>query len=427
MKNFLMGLGGVKLQYEKPEGVFPEPETIVPPQNATLLMAPGGGVLEKRALAPGDSVEAGRRLLLYTDDERCAVSPISGTVASISTVSDDQGRDWTQVSITGSSDPDPGVELDDLAGEPSLEGARRCLAHVPGAPCLDCFSSDSESLEPRNMEVIVINGVSSDLMLLTAPFLLFSAADAIGKGVEVLKKITGVGRVILAVPSDFSGSLDVTGAEIQKVSPLYPQGNPALIMKNVLGMEVPAGGSPADLGVAFFSLEAAISLGQAFETGRPPQEKLLTLVDKKGAGRLVYARIGTPVGHVIQSCGVEIDEDDLIIMGGPMTGSAVYSENFPVRPDTDGLMILKKDDVHYYSDYPCVNCGECVRVCPTGVPVNMLVRFLEAGRYEEAAESWDLMSCVDCGLCAFVCVARMPVFQYIRLAKHEISKTNAAA
>jgi Na+-translocating ferredoxin:NAD+ oxidoreductase subunit C len=424
MKKILMGLDGVTLQYEEPEGVFPEPETIVPPQNATLLMAPGGGVLEKRALAPGDSVRAGRRLILYTGDERCAVSPISGTVASISTVPDDLGRDWTQVSITGSSDPDPGAEIEDLAGEPSLEGARRCLSNVPGAPCLDCFSNDPGS---RSVDVIVINGVSSDLMLLTAPFLLFSAIDAIRKGVEVLKKITGVGRVVLTIPSNFSGSLDATGAEVKKVPPVYPQGNPALIMKNVLGMEVPAGGSPPDMGAAFFSVEAVISLGKAFETGRPPQEKLLTLVDKRGAKRLVYARIGTPVGHVIQSCGVEIDENDLIIMGGPMTGSAVYSENFPVRPDTDGLMILKKDDVHHYSDYPCVNCGECVRVCPADVPVNMLVRFLEAGRYEEAAESWDLMSCVDCGLCAFVCVARMPVFQYIRLAKYEISKINAAA
>ena len=67
-----------------------------------------------------------------------------------------------------------------------------------------------------------------------------------------------------------------------------------------------------------------------------------------------------------------------------------------------------------------------MRVCPTLVPVNMLVRFLEAGQYEDGADLYDLYSCVDCGLCSFVCVARIPIFQYIKLAKYELSRLTAA-
>ena len=52
----------------------------------------------------------------------------------------------------------------------------------------------------------------------------------------------------------------------------------------------------------------------------------------------------------------------------------------------------------------------------------MLVRFLEAGKFEEAADEYDLLSCIECGLCSFVCVSRIPIFQYIKLAKYELDR-----
>ena len=99
---------------------------------------------------------------------------------------------------------------------------------------------------------------------------------------------------------------------------------------------------------------------------------------------------------------------------------------FPVKADTNAIMVQDHAAIGEISDNPCINCGECVRACPTRVPVNMLVRFLEAGQYEDGADLYDLYSCVDCGLCSFVCVARIPIFQYIKLAKYELSRLTAA-
>ncbi|MGB5984483.1 MAG: 4Fe-4S dicluster domain-containing protein, partial [Desulfobacterales bacterium] len=74
------------------------------------------------------------------------------------------------------------------------------------------------------------------------------------------------------------------------------------------------------------------------------------------------------------------------------------------------------------SDYPCINCGECVRICPAKIQVNMLVRFLEARQYETAADEYDLLACVDCGLCSYICVSKIPIFQYITLGKYELER-----
>jgi electron transport complex protein RnfC len=52
----------------------------------------------------------------------------------------------------------------------------------------------------------------------------------------------------------------------------------------------------------------------------------------------------------------------------------------------------------------------------------MLIRVLENGLYEEAANEYDLLSCIECGLCSFVCTARIPIFHYIMLGKYEFTR-----
>jgi electron transport complex protein RnfC len=106
-----------------------------------------------------------------------------------------------------------------------------------------------------------------------------------------------------------------------------------------------------------------------------------------------------------------------------MTGKGVYSDAVPVGPETNAIMIQDRTQVIPPSSEPCINCGECVRICPARLPVNMLIRLLENGLYEEAAQQYDLLSCVECGLCSYVCIMRIPIFHYIMLGKHELSSS----
>jgi Na+-translocating ferredoxin:NAD+ oxidoreductase subunit C len=240
----------------------------------------------------------------------------------------------------------------------------------------------------------------------------------LSEGIEYLKKVTRSGRVVLAVyPGSFLGGLE--GVEVKEVSPVYPNGLPALIARDVLGVGYESGKSLAEMGIGFVGAEAVLALAGLFGKAEFPVDKVVTVIGKDESVRLVKVRIGTPVGDILSALGIDVAGGDRVIFGGPMTGKAVYSEAMPILSDTDAVMVQDRSQVILSEDVQCINCGECVRACPVGVPVNMLVRLLGNSLYEEAAEQYDLHSCIECGLCDYVCVARIPIFHHIMLGKHE--------
>lgn len=396
-------------------------EEIPLPRKVTLFLKQTDVRSEDLILKAGDEVKTGQKLRLMEENESYLISTVTGTITGISQHTGYLGRTYPTISIDVTEEDQWSREFNG-AGKKSLpETTFKFLSHLPGAPDFGALLNVQPSLN-----TIIITGIDKDLLVAINQLIVKTEIESLKEGIEYLKKITPGSRIIIVVPPDLRSQVEKSGAEVKVIKAFYPDTLPRMIMKNVLGKVTPPGKNCEDMGVGFINAEAVVALASAFTRGEIPINKILTVVNKDGASVNVRVRIGTHVRDILSALRIETHQGDRLILGGPMTGHAVYSEDTPVLSDTDAILVQDKEQIVWNSDSSCINCGECIRVCPAKIPVNMLVRLLENGLYEEAAEEYDLLYCIECGLCSYVCVARIPVFHYIMLGKYELDRAKVA-
>ncbi|MBI9076941.1 MAG: 4Fe-4S dicluster domain-containing protein [Desulfatibacillum sp.] len=409
------GLVKPRLSYSAPPDLSSLPLEEVPASRTATFFVPGA--LESKELLTlkvGDIVKAGQRLAPFAASDDYAVSTLAGKVTAMEPYTDANANNFTAIMVEADAQKE---WVDALDENPDLATVAANFQNGPGALCL------KPVLDPEvNINTILILGMDQDLLVTAVQHVVKSRTKELAKGVKALKRITKVSKVILAAPSYLVDAVKNCDCEVKEVDTVYPNATPKLVMHKLLGITVPAGKDLIDMGVLCVSAEAVAALGESCTTGKACTDKILTLINKDEEAVNVKVRIGTPIKDVLALKSIMVNSGDRLILGGPMTGVATYSVDLPVQPDTDAIMVQDADNLSEIEDAACINCGECVQVCPAKIPVNVLVRFLENKLYVEGAERFDLLSCVDCGLCSYVCPARIPIYQYIGLAKHELSR-----
>lgn len=285
------------------------------------------------------------------------------------------------------------------------------------------------------IDTLLVNGCECEPYLTTDHRVMLEYTDALINGIEIVMRAVGARRAIVGIEDN---KLDAVAAvrhaipdnvpiEVRAVQTKYPQGAEKILLKTLLGREVPSGGHIFQVGACMQNVGTLAAIGKLVPEGQGLIERVITVagpgIEKPGN---YLVPIGTPIGFLLEQLGFNGHAGE-VIMGGPMMGQALASLDVPVLKGTSGLLVMNEAFLNQpvRKSYPCIKCGECVNACPMHLNPKELGLLAAKREYEIMAERFNLNDCFECGCCSFVCPSAIPLVQQFRVAK-AYNRENAA-
>ena len=293
------------------------------------------------------------------------------------------------------------------------------------------FPTAQKLMQATSVEVtrLLLNGVECEPYISCDDMLMRERADAVVRGGQILMHALGVDECIIGVESDKPEAIsalartlgDVADERIslKQVPTIYPSGGEDQLVQLVTRCEVPTGGLPSDVGCLVQNVGTAAAVYDWIESYEPLISRVTTVTGDGVAQPMnVRARIGTTVADVVNFVGGYTERASQLIIGGPMCGKSVTTDEVPVVKATNCILVLSETPA-VGPERPCIRCGECAEVCPIQLLPQQL--FWYACADDEAnLRSFGLTDCIECGCCDLVCPSHIPLTADFRKAKAHI-------
>ncbi|BEM87615.1 electron transport complex subunit C [Serratia marcescens] len=411
-----------------PLRVAPLPNTFIIPLQQHL--GPEGEL----CVNPGDRVLKGQPLTVGRGRTVPVHAPTSGTVSAIAPHITAHPSGLTELCVIIEADgEDRWCDRDPVADyrqSPAAELIERI--HQAGIAGLGGAGFPTASKLHGGMsgvETLILNAAECEPYITADDRLMQEHADQIVEGTQILQhilqpKVTLIGiednkpEAIAALKQALRGQ---SGIALRVIPTKYPSGGAKQLTKILTGKEVPHGKHSSAIGVLMQNVGTAFAIKRAIVDGEPLIERVVTLTGEaiERPGNL-WARIGTPVQHLLDFVGFRPQAQQMVVMGGPLMGFTLPALNVPIVKISNCILAPTVNEMTPQEpEQSCIRCGLCVDACPAGLLPQQLYWF-SRGQEHDKARNHNLFDCIECGACAFVCPSNIPLVQYYRQEKAEI-------
>lgn len=284
-------------------------------------------------------------------------------------------------------------------------------------------------LAPKTkVDYVIVNGAECEPYITADYRYMLENPEDIIYGLKAAMKALGLDDGYIGIeankPEGFKSLAKAADGQIHLINlkTKYPQGAEKQLIKAVTGRNVPAGKLPADVGAVVINVATAVAIANAFKTGMPAIEKIVTVSGDAVMNPSNFrVRTGVPISFLIEHSGGFKAEPQKLISGGPMMGITQYNTDYPVTKTTSSVLALLNAPKTYDEDAPCIRCGKCVDHCPMRL---MPLKLVGAAKKDdiEMAEKYNVLECIECGLCSYICPANKNLLQFIRMIKPEVMR-----
>ena len=289
-----------------------------------------------------------------------------------------------------------------------------------------------EAAANAGLDTLIINAAECEPYITSDDMLMREKADEVITGIRIMQHVLKPQRCLIGIEDNKPeaiaalkkalGGMEKQGLSIVPIPTIYPSGDEKQLIRILTGKVVAVGTYAASMGVLVHNVGTVHSIFDAIVKGRPLISRNVTVT---GNGiktpQNFHALIGTPFSHLVQEAGGYTDKAERLIMGGPMMGFQMQTDNVSVVKATNCILVSSDDALPYSTDLamPCIRCGKCSQACPVDLLPQQLYWYARA-EDTERAEEHKLFSCIECGCCSYVCPSNIPLVQYYRHAKSMI-------
>ena len=278
----------------------------------------------------------------------------------------------------------------------------------------------------KPIDVILINGIECEPYITADIRLMFEEIEETVEGIRLIQQAFSCKKALICIKKKHGELIRVykeylrrypdSGIEVCPVGNFYPQGWEIAMIKSALGIDIPSGHLPSEYGIANFNVSTAWGIYDAIKFNRTVVERRISVSgDAIKYPTNFIVRVGTPLKYLLEKCGGyrHPDKDKVIILGGPMMGAAMPSDDCIVTKTVTSVLVLDYEEA---PESPCIRCGSCVYSCPTGLEPKQIMDAVKAFD-KPRMKALNPLKCIECGLCTYVCTSHIRVTDYIRRAK----------
>ncbi|AYL61462.1 electron transport complex subunit RsxC [Citrobacter youngae] len=279
------------------------------------------------------------------------------------------------------------------------------------------------------IETLIINAAECEPYITADDRLMQDCAAQVVEGIRILAHILQPREVLLGIEDNKPQAISMLRAvladshdiSLRVIPTKYPSGGAKQLTQILTGKQVPHGGRSSDIGVLMQNVGTAYAVKRAVIDGEPITERVVTLtgeaVSRPGN---VWARLGTPVRHLLNDAGFCPSADQMVIMGGPLMGFTLPWLDVPIVKISNCLLAPSASEMgEPQEEKGCIRCSACADACPADLLPQQLYWFSK-GQQHDKATTHNIADCIECGACAWVCPSNIPLVQYFRQEKAEI-------